>query len=130
MMCRSEAGTVKSADSEPGHHSDCGLAFQSSRQKDRYTIEVRLHACKTYAYLLLHFRTSIQVMKVHGYIVFNGVPDPRSCAFFTSGSRIWIRGGGDPGWKKNLDPGSRMNILALIFENLVAVFWVNNTYIL
>ncbi len=44
-MFRSEAGTVKSADSEPGHHSDCGLAFQSSRHKDRHTIEVRLHAC-------------------------------------------------------------------------------------
>jgi hypothetical protein len=46
MMFRSEAGTVKSADSDPGHHSDCGLSFQSSRQKDNRTIEVRRHACK------------------------------------------------------------------------------------
>ncbi len=50
MIFRSEAGTVKSADSEPGHHSDCGLAFQSSRQNDRHTLEVRLHPPKRPSY--------------------------------------------------------------------------------
>jgi hypothetical protein len=35
----------------------------------------------------------------------------------------------DPGWKKThiQDPGSGMNILELIFENLVSVFWVKIT---
>jgi hypothetical protein len=34
----------------------------------------------------------------------------------------WIRDP-DPGWKKNSELGSGMNIPDLIFENLVSVFW-------
>jgi hypothetical protein len=33
----------------------------------------------------------------------------------------WIR---DPGWVKNQDPGSGINILDHIFENLETIFWV------
>jgi hypothetical protein len=65
MMFRSEAGTVKSADSEPGHHSDCGPAFQSSRQKDRHTIEVRLHAMGLLA-SSFSYKYGTLVAKVHG----------------------------------------------------------------
>ncbi len=65
-MFRSEAGTVKSADSEPGHHSDCCLAFQSSsRQKDHRTTEVRLHALGLLA-SSFSYKYGTLVAKVHG----------------------------------------------------------------
>jgi hypothetical protein len=36
----------------------------------------------------------------------------------------------DPGWKKNPEPGSgiRNEHLGYIFENLISVFWIENTY--
>jgi hypothetical protein len=46
-------------------------------------------------------------------------PDPGSGAFDR-----WIR---DPGWKRNPDPGSGMNIPDLIFDNLISGFWVKST---
>jgi len=45
-------------------------------------------------------------------------PDPGPGAFLTPLSRIRVR---DSGRKKNPDPGSRMNIPDLIFENLVPI---------
>ncbi len=33
----------------------------------------------------------------------------------------------DPGWVKNSDPGSGMNILDHISESLQTIFWVKNT---
>jgi hypothetical protein len=49
----------------------------------------------------------------------NSVADPEPVVFDP-----WIR---DPGCKKNPEPESGMNILDLIFENLVSVFCLKNT---
>jgi hypothetical protein len=51
-------------------------------------------------------------------------PDPGSGAFFYP----WTRDP-DPGWKKNPDSGSGMNIPVHIFENLVSVFLVQNLFL-
>jgi hypothetical protein len=45
------------------------------------------------------------------------VADPGCGTFLAAGS----------GMEKKLDPGARMNISDLFFENLVSVFWVKNT---
>jgi hypothetical protein len=62
---------------------------------------------------------SASILQVR-HIVLNSVADSGSRGFFTPGSGIEKI--------QSQDPGSGMNIQDFIFENLVSVFWVKNTF--